>query len=66
MLWTPGWGPRAWWHWLRTEKVPMAIAWTIPRSIALWVFIRVYGADGSAPGPEYVRVYNAWTAGAGR
>lgn len=65
-LWTNGWGPRAWWQWWTTEALPIWIAWKIPRPIALWVFIRVYGADGQAPGPEYSRVYDAWEHGAGR
>lgn len=65
-LWTRGWGPRAWWFWWTTEGLPMAIAWALPRRVALWAFVRVYAADGEAPGPEYERAYKAWEAGAGR
>jgi hypothetical protein len=32
----------------------------VPKRIALWTFIRVYGHDGQAPGPEYRRAYQAW------
>jgi hypothetical protein len=38
----------------------MFIAWRVPRRIALWTFIRVYAEGEQSPGPEYVRVYNAW------
>lgn len=65
-LWTRGWGPRDWWHWFSTEKVPMTIAWWIPRKIALWVFIRVYSCDGQSPGRDYKRVYDAWESGQGK
>lgn len=65
-LWTRGWGPRDWWYWFRTTSFPMWVAWHIPRGLALWVFVRVYCADGQAPGEDYVRVYRAWEAGAGR
>lgn len=44
----------------------MWIAWALPRRIALWAFIRVYACDGQAPGPEYVRVYEAWEQGRGK
>ena len=46
--------------------VPMAIAWALPRRVAMFAFIRVYAADGQAPGPQYERVYRAWEAGSGR
>lgn len=65
-LWTKGWGPRAWWYWFSREGFPMWLAWALPRRIALWAFIRVYAADGHSPGPEYVRVYDAWEKGLGR
>lgn len=65
-LWTRGWGPRAWWFWFKNEAFPMWCAWRVPRYIALWVFIRVYCADGCSPGPDYERVYKAWEAGEGR
>ncbi len=57
---TRGWGVRAWWYWFTQEGLPMAIAWRLPHRVALWAFIRVYAADGSAPGPDYARVYDAW------
>jgi len=62
-IWTPGWGPRAWWFWFSTEGFPMWIAWKLPKRIALWTFIRVYAADGQGPGPEYKRVYDFWESG---
>lgn len=66
-LWTDGWGPRAWWFWFRNEGFPVFIAWSLPRRIALWTFIRVYAAaGGESPGPEYERVCKAWERGAGR
>jgi len=64
-LWTRGWGPRDWWYWVRREGFPMWVAWCIPRSIAYWVFIRVYAAAGDA-GADYDRVCKAWEAGAGQ
>jgi len=48
------------------EGFPMFIAWSLPRRVALWTFIRVYAADGGNPGPDYERVYKAWEAGAGK
>lgn len=45
---------------------PMRIAWWLPRRVALWAFIRVYVADGSAPGPEYIRAYDFWDKGSRR
>lgn len=65
-IWTRGWGLRGWWRWFWNEELPMRVAWMIPRRVALWVFVRVYGCDLQAPGPEYVRVYKAWQSGAGR
>lgn len=66
-LWTPGWGPRAWWYWMREEKIPMTIAWALPRRIALWTFIRVMSATGQSPDDiTYESAYKAWQAGAGR
>lgn len=65
-FWTKGWGPRAWWYWFSREGFPIFVAWRIPRYIALWVFIRVYSADGCSPGDDYSRVYKAWEAGAGK
>lgn len=59
-LWTPGWGIKAWWYWFVHEGFPMWIAWKLPKRVALWTFIRVYTKDGQSPGPEYIRVYDAW------
>jgi hypothetical protein len=42
------------------------LAWMVPRSIAILVFVRVYSATSDAPGPDYIRAYRAWDAGAGR
>lgn len=44
----------------------MFVAWSLPRRIALWTFIRVYAADGQGPGDEYSRVYKAWESGQGK
>jgi hypothetical protein len=51
-------------RWYR--DIPMKIAWLLPRSVALWAFIRVYACDGNGPGPEYSQKYQAWERGAGR
>lgn len=61
-LWTPGWGLRDWWYWFSREGLPAWVAFHLPRRVALWAFIRVYAADGSAPGEEYRRVHDAWEA----
>ena len=61
-IWTPGWGPRAWAHNFWHDKLPMWVAWMLPRKVALWAFIRVYALDGNCPGEEYRRVYAAWEA----
>jgi hypothetical protein len=42
---------------------PMRIAFWLPRSVALWAFVRVYAADGLEPGPDYVAKYRFWEAG---
>ena len=49
---------KRWW-----SDWPMRIAWWLPRSVALWAFIRVYAADGDGPGPEYQRKYDHWQRG---
>lgn len=56
------WG--IWWRWYWGERLAFRLAWWLPRRVALWAFIRVYAADGLAPGPEYDRVCRAWEAGA--
>jgi len=58
-----------WWiypirRWFR--DIPMKLAWMLPRSVALWAFIRVYACDGDCPGPEYEQKYKAWERGEGR
>jgi len=62
-----------WWYCLRTwpyrlaERLRWKIAWLVPRSIALLVFVRVYSASHKeAPGPEYCRAHDEWMNGAGR
>lgn len=62
-IWTKGWGPRYWWYWFKDEGFPMWVAWRIPKRIALWTFIRVYGASGISPGEEYKKAYNNWESG---
>ena len=64
-LWTRGWYLSGWLAWVK-EATPRQLAWMLPRRVALWAFIRVYAADGEAPGPEYSRCYDAWERGAGR
>lgn len=59
------------WYWrvgrhLTVEALQRKVAWLLPRKIALWAFIRVYGCTGDGPGPDYERCYKAWEAGAGR
>lgn len=66
-IWTRGWGIRAWWHWFSDQGFPMFVAWSLPRRIALWAFIRVMAATGQAPDDiTYESAYKAWEAGAGR
>lgn len=59
-IWTIGWGPRAWWYWLREEGFPWWVANKLPKKIALFAFVRVYAKDGQSPGEDYRRVYDAW------
>lgn len=55
------------WRRETAEKLRWRIAWMIPRSIALLVFVRVYSAAGDlGPDDEYQRVYQIWQSGAGR
>lgn len=54
------------WRRETAERMRWRIAWLIPRSIALLVYVRVTSATGDAPGKEYSRTYKAWEAGAGR
>lgn len=66
-LWTRGFGPRYWWHWMRHERIPMTLAWAIPRWLAYWVFIRVISATGENPDAmTFTQVANALEKGAGR
>lgn len=44
--------------WLR-ERLPWWIAFHLPRKVALFAFVRVYGVIGEC-GPDYARVYAAW------
>lgn len=60
-IWTRGWGVRSWWIWFRSEGLPMAVAWSLPKNVALWTFIRVYGVKGDC-GPDYEPVYKLWEA----
>lgn len=53
-IYTKGWGFRSWWYKCKTEFIPMYIAWKLPKSVALWAFIRVYAKDGNCPGEEHV------------
>lgn len=61
---------RCWWkydvqQWYH-DALPRRIAWMLPRKVALWAFIRVYGADRKAPTTEYRDKHEAWQKGAGR
>lgn len=64
-FWTKGWGPRGWWAWVK-ESVPMWAAYALPRSVALWGFVRVYASTMDSPGPEYEKAYNSFASGNGR
>jgi hypothetical protein len=47
--------------------LPIAVAWALPRRIALWTFIRVFSATGQNPNEvTFESAYNAWERGAGR
>ena len=49
------------------RDLPMRLAWLLPRSVALWAFIRVCGASGASPNEiTYKSAYKAWENGAGR
>ncbi len=41
------------------EKIPMAIAWRLPKRIAFWCFVRVHALCGDAPesNGEYKKAY---------
>ena len=55
-----------WRHFWR-ETLPWKLAWLVPRKIALFVFVRVYGATWKdCPGDEYGIVYKGWEQGNGR
>ena len=49
---------RAWWHGL-PDRIAWHVAWLLPRQVALYAFVRVYGAWGEL-GPDYDHVYKAW------
>ena len=53
-----------WWDfrgWLRRlpEKLAWKAAWMLPRKVALFAFVRVYGAWGHC-GPDFEPVYKTW------
>lgn len=53
--------------WLETRPDVWAwwLAWKLPRKVALYAFVRVYGVLGDC-GPDYEYAYKAWEAGRGR
>lgn len=63
------WLRAVWWWRLtrrwRRDEIAWWIAFWMPRSIALFCFVRVYASTGDC-GPEYARIYDAWEQGAGR
>ena len=59
--WHPGYRwfcLRVWWRGL-PDRVTWWLAWKLPRKVALYAFVRVYGAWGEC-GPDYDHVYRAW------
>ncbi len=66
---------RVWYVWYsvkiwcleRPEKITRALAYMVPRSVALWVFVRVCAATRLAPDEvTYENAYKAWARGEGR
>ena len=47
------------------ERCQWRLAWLLPRKVALFAFVRVYGCTGHC-GPDYAPTYDAWERGAGR
>lgn len=53
-----------WWRtrlWVRglPDRFAWQVAWWLPKKVALYAFVRVYGKWGEC-GPEYDAVYKAW------
>ncbi len=61
-LWTRGWGPRDWWYWFKREGFPIWVAWHLPARWAFWAYVRVATLEADAPGQEFHRAHDAWTA----
>ena len=53
--------------WCRTrpEKIAWWLAWKLPRRVALYAFVRVYGVLGEC-GPDYEPVYTRFVRGEGK
>lgn len=60
-LWTPGWYLSGWWDWVK-EATPRQLAFWLPRKVAYWAFIRVYGLSGNGPGEDFARICRLWEA----
>lgn len=48
-------------RWFWHETLPFTLASWLPRKLALFAFIRVYGVLGECT-PDYIRVCGLWTA----
>lgn len=62
-LWTPGWGVRDWWQWVRREGLPLWIAFRLPRRVVYWAYIRVSASATDSPGTEFDLACKAWERG---
>lgn len=64
------WDIRGWCRYTWHERLPWAIAYQVPRKVALFVFVRVMCADTTNESMRfmdaYEQAYNSWTAGKGR
>lgn len=61
------WWMTVWWFRRLPNKFIWWVAWKLPRKVALYAFVRVYGVIGDiGPGNDYARAYKLWEAGHGR
>ena len=52
-------------RYLLTDRLPWALAWFLPRKVALYAFVRVYSTLGTC-GDDYTQAYARWARGEGR
>lgn len=58
-----------WWparvRWFVRESLPWALAYLLPRKVALLAFVRVYSVLGEC-GEDFKPVYDLWAGGHGK